>query len=465
MKDSMVNMEVKTEEKVQIEEGLIDLVGLLSDYFRTFRRMWVWILILAVLGGVFVYVRGYLSWTPQYTASATFTVTAGQDSSSLSGSYSFYDNSTTEQMVNTFPYILTSGVLSRRAAASMGRTSLSGQIKASSEDDTNLFTMSVTDTDAELAYETLQAVIECYPDVAEVIVGRTNMEFLDETGIPAYPDNPRDGRKDLMKGAAAGVFLGLVWIGIVTLSRKTVKKAEDFKRLINMRCIGEVPHIVMKKRSRESRRTLNILNEKTDPEFLEAIRLVRSKVEYSAWKHHSKVILVTSALAGEGKSTMAVNLALSLAENGKRVSLLDCDLRHPSDWEILGLNEGEGLHEILTKQADPAELLVTGKDLGMNEEMSFCFLPGGRAVEDGSRLLESGRMKKVIDILAENSDYVILDSAPAGVLTDAGILAQYADSVVFVVKKDYARADHILDGMEELAAGRLHLVGGILNGV
>ena len=465
MKDSVVNMDAKTEEKVQTEEGLIDIVGLLTDYFRTFRRMWAWVLILAVLVGVSAYVRSYMSWTPRYTASATFTITISQDTSSTSGSYSFYDNSTAEQMVNTFPYILTSGVLSRRAAASMGRTALSGQISASAEDNTNLFTMSVTDTDAELAYETLQAVIACYPDVAEVIIGRTNMQLLDETGIPAYPDNPRDSRRDLVKGAAAGAVLGLAWIGIVMLSRKTVKKPEDFKRLINMRCIGEIPQIVMKKRSREGNRTLNILNEKTDPGFLEAIRLVRSKVEYSAWKHHNKVILVTSALAGEGKSTIAVNLALALAGNGKRVALLDCDLRHPSDREILGLDDGEGLYEILTKQTNPADLLVTGKDLGMDEEMSFCFLPGGKAVEDGSRLLGTERMKTVIDILAENSDYVILDSAPAGVLTDAGILAQYADCVVFVVKKDYARADHILEGMEELAESRLHLVGGILNGV
>ena len=221
----------------------------------------------------------------------------------------------------------------------------------------------------------------------------------------------------------------------------------------------------MKKRSRESRNTLNIMDEKTDSMFVEAIRLVRSKVEYSAWKHHHKVILITSALAGEGKSTIAVNLALSLAGNGKRVALLDCDLRHPSDREILGLEEGEGLYEILTKKTSPSDLLISGKDLGLGDDMNFCFLPGGKAVEDGSSLLGSERMKKVIDVLAENTDYVILDSAPAGVLTDTGILAQYADSVVFVVKKDYARADHILEGMEEISESHLHLVGGILNGV
>lgn len=273
MKDSVVNMDAKKEEKVQAEEGLIDIVGLLTDYFRTFRRMWAWVLILAVLGGAFSYVRSYTSWSPRYTASATFTITISQDTSSTSGSYSFYDNSTAEQMVSTFPYILTSGVLSRMSSSIHGQRGIERADSASAEDNTNLFTMSVTDTDAELAYETLQAVIACYPDVAEVIIGRTNMQLIDETGIPAYPDNPRNSRGDMVKGAAAGAVLGLAWIGLVMLSRKTVKKSDDFKRLINMRCIGEVPQISMKKRSRENRSTINILNGKTDPEFLEAIRL------------------------------------------------------------------------------------------------------------------------------------------------------------------------------------------------
>ena len=458
-------MNTQNEEKNQ-EEGLIDIVGMLTDYLRTLRRMWIWVLILAIAGGILSCARSWMAYTPVYTASATFTIAASQDGmSQTEGSYSFYDNSTTEQMVNTFPYILTSGVLSRRAAETMGRPAVSGQIAASSEENTNLFTLSVTDTDAELAYRTLQAVIECYPEVSEVILGRTNMELLDETGIPAYPDNPRNSSRDAVKGAAAGCALGLIWAGAVMLSRNTIRRKEDFQKRANMKCIGEIPQIAMKRRSRDNGHIINILNEKTDPRFEEALQMVRSKVEYSVWRHHSKTILVTSALAGEGKSTLAVNLALSFARNGKRAALIDCDLRNPSNRRIFGMEEGKGLYEVLAGEAKLHDVLMTGKTLGMDDEFRFYFLPGGKAVEDGSRLLGRERMRKIIEALEKKVDIVILDSAPAGMLTDAGVLAQYADSAIFVIKKDYAGTSHIMDGLEELAESRVHLIGGILNGV
>ena len=147
------------------------------------------------------------------------------------------------------------------------------------------------------------------------------------------------------------------------------------------------------------------------------------------------------------------------------MALVDCDLRHPSDREIIGVDEGEGLYEVLNRDAKLADVLLTGKNMGMDEEYRFLFLPGGKATEDGSRLLGTDRMEKIIEALKEKVDYIILDSAPAGVLTDAGVLAQFADSAVFVVKKDYASAAHILEGMEELAESRIHMIGGILNGV
>ena len=120
---------------------------------------------------------------------------------------------------------------------------------------------------------------------------------------------------------------------------------------------------------------------------------------------------------------------------------------------------------MLTKEARLSDVLLTGSSLGMDDEFRFCFLPGGKSTEDGSRLLGSEPMRKVLDAVKEKFDYVILDSAPAGLLTDAGVLAQYADSAVFVIKRDFASAAHIMDGLEELAESNVHMIGGILNGV
>lgn len=447
------------------EAEQIDLYGLLADYLRVLSRMWLWVVLLAIAGGIIFFVRDYTSWSPRYTASSVFTVSITSDTQDSSGVGSFYASSTADQMEKTFPYILTSGVLSRKAAAEMGQENISGTIEASAEPDTNLFTMSVTDSDAQRAYDTLQAVIKCYPEVAEVIVGRTNLELLDESGVPAAPDNPRNSQEAMKKGAAAGAVLGLIWTLLVMLSRKTVRRKNDIPRYINVKCLGEIPQVSLKKRSRKEKQVLNITDEKINSDFLEAIRLIRNKIEYSTAKNHQKVIMVTSALAGEGKSTVAVNLALSMAQNGKRVVLMDCDLRHPSDREILRIPDGDGLHEVLKGEARIQNVLMNKKKLNLGNDMDFYFVPGGKAVDDGSKLLDSRQMQIIIEALKKAVDYIILDSAPIGILTDAGILAQYADSAVCIVKKDYARADTIMEGMEELADGHVHVIGGILNGV
>ena len=192
---------------------------------------------------------------------------------------------------------------------------------------------------------------------------------------------------------------------------------------------------------------------------------MRNKIEQHAKRYNNKTFLFTSALAGEGKSTIAVNFALSLAQAGHKVALIDCDLRHPSDRAILGLEMGPGLGEVLQKKAKLSERILTEKEIGMDDSMKFRFLPGGDSMEDGAELLGTRHMQIIIDAMENWADYVILDSAPAGLLTDAVVLALYADSAVIVVRKDFARVDSIMDGMEHLAESKIQIAGGIINGV
>lgn len=459
-------MGVQENEKSQ-EPELIDITEMVSDYFRIFRRMWAWVLILTLLGTGIFYIRARVQYQPRYTASATFTVNIQRDQQGVgeSGTVAFYNNSAAEQMAKTFPYILTSGVLKRKVAKDMGTGSVTGNIQASVAENTNLLTISVTDRDAGRAYAILQSVIQNYPEISEVIVGKTNMEMLDETGIPPEPDNPKDFKKSALKGGIFGFLIAALWTALLVVTRRTVRKESDIHRWMHTRCLGTVPEIHEKRRTRTSQTRMVLTDPKVEEKLQESFRMIRNKVEYHAHEYHLKTFLITSALAGEGKSTIAVNLALSLAQAGKKVVLIDCDLRHPTDRKILNLDPGEGLGEVLEHKKKLAECIIKSKDMGLDPEMRLMFLPGGTSLRDGSELLGTEFMHRIIARMEEWADYVILDSAPAGLLTDAVVLAQYADAAVFVVRKDFARVDHIMDGMEHLAESQVQIIGGILNGV
>ena len=207
---------------------------------------------------------------------------------------------------------------------------------------------------------------------------------------------------------------------------------------------------------------MNITRDTISREFKEAFRVIRNKVERSARDNHFKVMLVTSALAGEGKSTIAVNMALSLAMEGKKVALVDCDLRNPTDSAILDVPVDKGLTDYLKGNAELKDCVQVLHVEHFLEEVKLVFIPGGSVVADGSAYLGKKKMKTMIDELKNHTDYVILDSAPVGLMTDAGLIAQYADGVVFVVRKDFARISHIMDGMQHLADSGVSIIGCVL---
>lgn len=446
------------------EEGLIDITEIASDYLRIVRKMWAWFIIFCLLGASVFYVKARVSYVPMYTASATFTVNMSQDMNSTSSS--FFNNNAAEQMATTFPHILTSGVLRRKIEEELGTVASASTIKASVLEGTNLLTISVTDRDAGRAYTVLQSVVENYPSISEVIVGRTSMEMLDETGIPAQPDNPKEFGKDAVKGAILGAAVVAAWAVLLLFTRRTIRKEEDVTKYLNARCLGGVPQVAIKKRSKAVEQPRLLVTEpKYEEKMQESLRIIRNKIEYHAHEYQHKVFMITSATAGEGKSTVSVNLALTLARAGHRVTLIDCDLRHPSIRSIFGMEEGPGLVDILNRKKRIKDCIVKVTDLGVGGELKFLFLPGGEAVEDGSELLGTQTMQKVINTIKKSSDYVILDCAPAGLITDAVVLGQYAEAAVFVVRKDFARVNHIMDGMEHLAESRVQIIGCIMNGV
>ena len=441
----------------------IDVVELLRDYFKILSAMWIWLLIFSLLGAGLFYGRAVKQYVPVYTASATFAISIWENQQSSSAAY--YDNAAAEQMATTFPYILTSGVLRRQVEKDLGKSVATGSIKAVVANNTNLLTLSVTSMDPESAYEVLQSVIKNYPSLSEVIVGRVNMVQLDETGIPTTPDNPQNFKQQTIKGALCGVILVAGWAALILFTRRTIRKESDVQKRMHIKCFGAIPQITFKKRTNSLKWRIVLTEPGIEGILQEPLRIIRNKVERYANESGKKVFLITSALAGEGKSTVAVNLALSLAKAGHKVVLIDCDLRHPSGRDILGMKDGEGLVEVLTRKAKINDCMLRANELGLGRDINMMIIPGGKPIDGGSELLETREMGALVEIVKKWADYVILDSAPTGLLTDAVVLARYADAAIFVVRKDYAKVDYIMDGMEYLAESGIPIIGGVLNGV
>lgn len=456
-------MSTKQEERSNRE--VIDFTEEIKQFLHAVRKSWLLVLAMMILGAGLNVARTRFRYVPMYRAAQTYTINLSASSGAMSSrAESFYNNSTAEQMATTFTYILTSDLMQKEVREELGDKRMAQTVSASVAEGTNLLTIYTTDPDPDIAYDTLMAVVRVYPELSAQIVGKTYSTLMDETGLPTEPYNSYSYRDYIVKGAFYGLVLAAALIMLRILTNRTILREQDLKRKLNIRNLGAFPYVIHSKRKSRSTEQLLITNKRYEKELAEPIRQIRNKILYQADRHNVKSILVTSALAGEGKSTITANLAISIAQSGKSVVLIDCDLRNPSEREVFSLKEGEGLREVLEGKIKLVDCIVTRQDLGLPEDVRLSLVPGGKAVADGTALLGSEAMRDIISSMEKMADYVIIDSAPAGLLTDAVVLARYVDASVFIIQKDYATKDYILDSLDNLSQSHIRILGGILNG-
>lgn len=169
-------------------------------------------------------------------------------------------------------------------------------------------------------------------------------------------------------------------------------------------------------------------------------------------------LLVTSAVAGEGKTTVACNLALGLEKKGYSVLLLDADLRKPAVCRTIQLDSGtEGAYEVLTGQRTAEEVKIRCRDT------QLCVIAGTKSLSSTQQILGTGKIAEIIKQLEKEADLVIVDTPPAGILSDAAMLASCVDGGVFVVRQDFADVRILTEGIRELSEAGMEFAGCILN--
>lgn len=431
----------------------IDLIGYLYEFMKALRKFFWLVLLIVVLCTAATCFWNWRSYQPVYEAYTSFVVT----SSGESYNSSYYDNTTAEQLGKTFPYILTSGVLKDVVAEDLGY-SFGSSIEASVMDGTNLFTITVRDTSPQTAYDVMTSVIENYPAVAEYIIGGTTLTIVDESGVPTAPANSENMKRAAVTGVLAGLVISALLLAVYLAGRKTIRSGEDMNKIASTKFLGNVPETRIKKRSSKRDQTMTIVNSKVPAGFKEGIRLIRSRTEAEFKDKECPVILVTSAVPGEGKTTVAVNLALAFAQKKYRVILIDGDLRNPSVLQRLNRPKRKsGILQVVNGEAKLEDVLMEYQESGLK------ILPGTSKISNPASVIRSKGMKKMIQTLKEQADVIVIDTPPSSVLSDAAQFEGIADGAIMVVRQDFASTQQVQKGMETLADADLPVIGYVLN--
>lgn len=442
-------------------ENLIDLSALMRNFFQIFfRRLWIVILAAVIGGGVFG-ARAYFSYSPYYEAKAIFAVSAGYTYALDVQSYStYYDSSAARQAVSTFSDIISTEAMRELIAQSLGKDTFNASISASlAAESSNLFALTVRSPDPQEAYDVLNAVMENYPRVAAIVLGDTRMYVIEEAAVPTSPANSRSWKGSAVKGAVLGAGIVVVIMAGVAMSIHTVNSADDLKNAVNIKCMGTVPYCRVKKRTGGSGSILITESSASRP-FTEAILTVRARLLHYCKKSGAKVILITSTVPGEGKTTLAANLAVSLAQNGSKVILVDADLRLQSLRRFFRVrHESRGLVDALEAQNPYMPGFLT--DVGVE---NLKLISGGSSAAPFS-ILRSKKIKNIFEKLRTMADYVIVDTPPSGMLADAESFLRYSDGVIYVIKADYASRSQIIDNIQALSENRAEMIGYVIGGV
>ena len=427
-----------------------------SKILTGIKKHWYIIAVLAGICCVGFTLYSYRAYTPQYTAAATFTVTPKGDS--LSAYTSISSNASTQQLEKTFPYIITSAPLTRVVAEDLGLSDVPGTLTATAVEDTNLFTITVTSSNYETAYNVLKSVINNYPSVAEYVVGATDLVLVVPPSASSTPINPISYREKALIGTAVGALLGLLIVFFLENFNHTVRHPDEIRKLLNNQRLGSIVKVV-KKKSSHSTGSLTIDDAHTDPRFKESVFSIRNKIIKLCADQKINSVMVASTTTNEGKTTVAANLAIALAKKHYRTVIIDCDLRNPTVRQQLNIPEScsLGIVDVITGTCSLQDAIVKTKKNGLY------VLPGTIPVNNASELMGSKQLADLVAALEKIFDYVVIDAPPVGIVSDALEMKDYVGGLVFVVRQDYAKVSKILDSISLFGYSKIKILGCIFN--
>lgn len=437
------------------ERGLLqyDPIVVLRDVLKR----WLVILMLAVVVAVGAYTASTLTYKPVYRSTTTLVVSARGTSTTV-----YSNQSSTATLASVFSEMLNSSVFRKVVLEEAGLTSFNGTITASQVTDTNLLSVKVEAADPRTAFVVSRAILNNYEEVTRQVIGDVILQVLQEPAVATAPSNPLNANSITGKAALVAAVVACLLAAWRSMARDTVRSAKEARKKLECNYLGEIPHErkykTLKTMLRRPKTSILISNPATSFRFSEMVRKLRSRVEQHMGK--GKVLMVVSLLENEGKSTVAVNMALSMARKYPKVLLIDLDLRKPACAKQLNIQwEGPGIREVLAGKADPNDLVVRDDHTGLQ------LLLTRDGISSSGELIGSVYLEHLIRWAKENYDFVVLDLPPLAMVTDAERVMDVADGTLLVVRQNAAVAKALNKTLADLKKGKAKLLGCVLNDV
>jgi capsular exopolysaccharide synthesis family protein len=428
----------------------------LRTHLSVVRQRW-WLVLATVMVGLGVAGLVTVRTEPLYTSSVTFFVTT--QSQGVTDAYQ--GGLFLQQRVKSYADLLTSDRLAQSMVADdpLGLTADEVQARVGAQVETNtvLLRATVTDNDQARSLKLAEALathfvqlvqrLETPPGAAEPPV---KIETVSGPRVSADPVSPRPAR-NLAVGGLLGLMLGIALSVLRGLIDTTVRDGAILQQLTVSPLLGQIPWDV------DALSAPLIVGEAAQSARAEALRKLRTNLRFVDAHESARVIAVTSSVQGEGKSTLSCNLAISLAEAGWQVLLIDADLRRPKIAQYLGLEAGIGLTDVLIGEVDVADVVQPWGD------KSLLVLPGGSMPPNPSELLGSKGMSDLLRALRDSADIVIVDTAPLLAVTDAAVVSVQTDGVLLVTRHGETTRAQVAMATEALTAVSARILGCVLN--
>lgn len=433
------------ENNVQNENLLTIVKCIIKDILQR------WILIVAVMivfGSVFDFMKT-VTYVPQYGTSMTATLSGGEDT--------FKNIDKVQSYVNTLDYLMNSNNAKSYVKKKMpiSKTTYKAEVTLK---QANVVKIKVTADTKREAYFSIKYLNDWYRENIERYSFPYNITVLKESKFSTKPVNPNSHIKNFLIGGVGSGFVLSCLLGLYFFLRDTIKSEEEVENKLDTRLYAKLPFEVKKREDARNKKAILITSLKTSFFFRESMNKLRSKVEASSDKHGYKSFMITSAYENEGKSSVAANLALALAKNGRKVVLVDADFNKPAVFKIFELDGSKSLNKAIEGTSSWSSQVVSDRS-GLD------LLPCSQDTLKSEILTNSKKLGEIMKELREEYDFVIVDTSPAYLLNETMAMNELVDATLFVVRQDYATSDVINETVKRLTYVKDNVLGVVFKNV